>query len=455
MKWKLKSALCLAMALLLSLSLAACGGAQQGESATDTGTAAKTTAVAETTAAPKEPVTLSLLMFTDWWNQGGWEDVVNDVESKAPQLGFRLEVEKIAGGDTGSQIVRARYAAGEMPDLHAFFAADGLDRECGGIANFIDIKGDWVNNYEPDLISSKVCSMNGTVYGIPFGSVSYDGFYYNKRVFSELDIKIPNNWDELLAVCDKLKAAGKTPVFYAGKDAWTLQLMPIDGFSREDKARSLNDIVGEININKGKFANQKLFIDTLAKMKELKDKGYVNETFLSDGYDTAQKAIAEGTAGMFAMASWVSGEFTKQYPDKDAEIGAFPIPFDGNDPINYWPPYIVAVTKANKDVDAAMAFVNYFGSKEGQQAFFTKLTGIPIMKGIEVKSSNAEKELISYAQTRKTVMTFQNLMKYASPPMEKYFQDLLVGAKTPVQVVEEMDKEYAKTAVAANDPNFK
>ena len=60
------------------------------------------------------------------------------------------------------------------------------------------------------------------------------GCFYNKDVFEEAGItELPTNWDEFTAVCEKIKAIGKTPLYYSGSDSWTLQCFTHFGFNKE------------------------------------------------------------------------------------------------------------------------------------------------------------------------------------------------------------------------------
>ncbi len=45
---------------------------------------------------------------------------------------------------------------------------------------------------------------------------------YNKEIFAKYGIEVPKTWDELIAACDKLKAAGVAPFYATLKDNWTI-----------------------------------------------------------------------------------------------------------------------------------------------------------------------------------------------------------------------------------------
>ena len=65
---------------------------------------------------------------------------------------------------------------------------------------------------------------------------------------------------------------------------------------------------------------------TFERMKEMKDKGYIQDTFLSDSYADAQEALLTGTAAMYPQATWIYAELTKLAESEEEldNIGFFP-----------------------------------------------------------------------------------------------------------------------------------
>ena len=62
-------------------------------------------------------------------------------------------------------------------------------------------------------------TIDGQLYALPW-SIEYWLVYYNKDVYSQLGLSVPKNWDEFLANCQKIKAAGKTPLNQTIVDEW-------------------------------------------------------------------------------------------------------------------------------------------------------------------------------------------------------------------------------------------
>ena len=61
---------------------------------------------------------------------------------------------------------------------------------------------------------------DGMVYGIPF-RLDCKLFFYNTQIFEENGLTAPTTWDELIQVCETLKAAGITPIAYGNLEPWS------------------------------------------------------------------------------------------------------------------------------------------------------------------------------------------------------------------------------------------
>ncbi len=446
MKFNLRFTLCILIASVLIFSLAACGGNKNDQENSTAGTTqTEETKQAE---APKDPTSFSFIIDTEK-DTDGFKEVAKEAESK---LNIVFKFEKFAG-DQIAQIARARFASGEMPDF--IFANQATDAITQYGDNFIDISGDWTKNFDENILKGPYSS-NGKIISLPVGQISPGVVFYNKKIFETLKLDIPKTWGELLNVCEKIKVSGKVPFFVSLKDGWTTQLIPLIGFEREFKGKNPNEIMEAINTNRLKYTDLPLFKDSFAKLLELKSKGYINKTYVSDSYDIAKKAIAEGTAAMYPMGAWVVGDFKKDYADKLNDIGAFALPFDGNDLVPAWLSPSIQVTKGCKNPDTAKQFIEYMGSLEGQGIYFKKQPGIPLAKELKVEGlSTLEQEIYTVYNTN-PCSEFEFMRKgYSKYALDKGMQDFLVGAKTSVDVLKALQADWEKNAKAAGDANFK
>ena len=76
---------------------------------------------------------------------------------------------------------------------------------------------EWGKTLAPAAVGAFV--YDGKYYGIPlYLDAKFMG--YNKAIFAEVGIEVPKDLDGLLAACDKLKAAGYTPIAIGNKEPW-------------------------------------------------------------------------------------------------------------------------------------------------------------------------------------------------------------------------------------------
>ena len=59
------------------------------------------------------------------------------------------------------------------------------------------------------------------ISGVPF-ALAASSIIYNKTIFAEHGVEVPQTWDELLAAADTFQAAGVTPFYGTLKDQWTV-----------------------------------------------------------------------------------------------------------------------------------------------------------------------------------------------------------------------------------------
>jgi len=440
----------LSLILAGSLALSACGNANNNQPSGEPKAGGNTEAPAK-----QEVVTLKALMHTSWL-KGGMEAILKESAEKA---GVKLEIEKLPEGTDGENLIKTRFVTNDKPDLLFYYPAvterNGLGKP---EEQFVaQDEQPWIANFDKDVWKGTFDS-EGTFYGIPYGGSNMAVMLYNKPVFEKLNLTVPTTMEQFWAATEAIKQAGIVPVYLSAKDAWTLQIPSLQAGAAQENMQEVTDKV---------FSNKGTMLDFTAKRqgitftKEIVDKGLVNMDFLSDTYDNAQKALVNGEAGMYAMATWVMSDIVSKYPEKANDIGAFLIPFtDGaNDMAGVFPPSSMYVVKGEKE-EAAQKFANYFASIETQNLFFANEGGIPTLKGVvSPQLTVAEKETQQLVEAGKAgpvgVSPSAGITTHNAGDFPSYLQDLVAGVKTPEQVQEAEQKELEKNAKAKDDPNFK
>ena len=132
-----------------------------------------------------------------YWETEGHQKALNHIieEFNGSQDGITVEAKYVPFADFKKQLSIGA-SADELPDLvildnpdHAAYAAMGI---------FADITDKFdVSNYYEGPVNS--CTLDGKLYGVPFGSNDLV-LFYNEDMLKEAGCEVPTTWDELLEV---------------------------------------------------------------------------------------------------------------------------------------------------------------------------------------------------------------------------------------------------------------
>lgn len=425
-------------AAVLAGMVSGCGNDEGGEGKTASG----------------DPTPISVMCHASWATSEGELAQIEYVEEA---LNVSLEFEKVPDGSEGEQIIQTRYASGEVPDILLWQPASYVKGRMD-LSNFTDVSGEWQQYYDEASIATPSYTQDGTLYGAPWGDATLYGMCYNKQVFEDNGLEIPTTWDELYAICDKLKDTDITPVYYSGADAWTLQIMALDGFGQAANGQDFDEFINKMDTNQMKWTDLTVAQDMLDREKDLVDKGYVQETYLSDTYQDAVTALIDGSAAMYPHATWIAPVITEADPSALENIGFFPLPSeDGSRVVTMANPNAMYVSAKGENVDLAKEVVNCLASKEALTAKYQALEGIPFIKGLEgIELTGINKDGMDLmAEDGVCISSPIDFTKYTKGPLETYIQEMLVGDKTSADVLSALDADFEKQAKDAGDENWK
>jgi raffinose/stachyose/melibiose transport system substrate-binding protein len=206
----------------------------------------------------------------------------------------------------------AASVTGTGPDLATMWA--------GG---FISPYKPYLENLVPYIPADQVAASIGTpyyaeagdatsvLYAVPTENQWYTGFY-NKAIFAANGItEVPRTFDELLAVCETLKAAGVLPII-SGAGGSEAQFQPSFEFSYLLTALPMSDWNGLYD-GSLPYANP-VAIAQLERWNDLFEAGCMNEDAFNRPDVTA--AFGAGEAAMYlASGSWTIPELTAALGD--------------------------------------------------------------------------------------------------------------------------------------------
>lgn len=393
------------------------------------------------------------LLMDNQSSKAGLEAVIAAAEAK---LGISVEIEVRPGGPEGENVVKTRLAAGEMTDL-CFFNSGSLMQALNPAQNFVDLTKEPFMANVLDSFKSAVTA-GGKVYGIPISTVMGGGWFYNKKVYAQLGLKVPRTWAELLANCERIKAAGKVAVIGSYKDDWTSQLILLADYYNV-QAQKPNFAV-DYTAHKASFANTPIALRGFEKTQEIFKKGYMNKDALATTYDVAQRMLLDGTGAMYPMLTFAVPNMQAIDAEKIMDIGFFAQPGDKAKPngLTIWMPAAIYLNKNSKNVEAEKKWAAFAISPEGLDAFMSgeKPQGPFAVKGIKLPSDilPAIKDMLPYVDAGATAPALEFLSPIKGPNLPQLCVANGSGLMAPLDAAKQYDKDVEKQAKQLGLPGW-
>ena len=240
-----------------------------------------------------------------WWTSGGEAAALNVLKEDLNTKGIGWVDMPVAGGggEAAMTALRARVTAGDPPTAVQMLGFDILDwAEQGALGNLDEVaSAEGWDKVIPEALQ-KFSKYDGHWIAAPVNVHSTNWVWINKAALDAAGGKAPESWDELVAMLDKMKANGITPIAHGGQP-W-------------QDATVFDGVV----LSKGNDFYKKAFIDldeaTLggADMADafdrlIKLRSYVDDNFSGRDWNLASAMVIEGKAGMQMMGDWAKGEF--------------------------------------------------------------------------------------------------------------------------------------------------
>ena len=153
------------------------------------------------------------------------------------------------------------------------------------------------------------------IYGLPYAA-NAAGILYNEDMFVEHGWKIPETWDEFIALCDTIEEEGIVPIYLGFKDTWTC-LAPWNAL-----AVGLTDSDVYNQVNKGNTTFEKEYKEVAEKIKMLIN--YAEPNPYAYSYNDACTAFARGEAAMYTIGSYAVPQIKSVNPDMNINSFTFP-----------------------------------------------------------------------------------------------------------------------------------
>jgi glucose/mannose transport system substrate-binding protein len=257
-----------------------------------------------------------------WWTSGGEAAALDVLKKNLESKGITWKDMPVAGGggEQAMTALRARVTAGDPPTAVQALGFDITDWAKQGVVGDLGEVADkegW-DNVIPEALQ-KFAKYDGKWIAAPVNVHSTNWVWISKKALDDAGGKEPTNWDEFVAMLDKMKENGITPLAHGGQ-AW-------------QDATLFDAVVLSFGTDFYKSAFIDLDPDTLGgdQMVEAFDRmaklrSYVDDDFSGRDWNLASAMVIEGKAGAQMMGDWAKGEFLKagQKPGTDFVCIRFP-----------------------------------------------------------------------------------------------------------------------------------
>lgn len=313
-------------------------------------------------------------------------DIIADFEAENPDI--RVVQNQVADSETA---IRTLLVKDKAPDVITLNANGNFGKlaQAGVFYDFSDEPVLQTINPAVQEILAQLGNKEGEVNSLGYVN-NANGVIYNREIFAEQGLEVPETWDEFLAVIDALETAGIAPFYGTLADAWTgmpswnaLGAYPTqNGFF--DELRAEGDTVGPDS----SVSFEKDFADAMAQQGELFS--HMQEGYRGRTYDDGNAAFANGEAAMLLQGIWALSPIKAINPDIDAAI--FPYP-EGDSPdgrlLVSGVDVTVTMARNTPHREEALRFIDYLFDKGVIEKFAASQNMVPSVVGAQLSDDPA------------------------------------------------------------------
>lgn len=319
---------------------------------------------------------------------------IADVENQAPQVWAivqaymkehkNVEIE-IQGTDINEHINKMKMAAqsDSLPDL--FYIKTGVAREMIEAGQIADITDDIMSDQEfaDGFLEgmTDVLKVDDRIYGLPC-EVQANGIWYNKKLFDQCGLEIPETYDELLNCCKVFRENGIIPMARGSKDTYSVWALT-NMFCRF----GFYDYIDSILAGKEKWNNPD-YIKFFEKLQEMTEEGMWPDNVSSIGYWEATELFMGEKAAMLDSGVWDTKKFDSSQLKENIYFNWGPTFSDGvgNQEISMKAasfPYCVSAKLKKEDPEkyaVVIDFLKFYYGKQGTKIIVEDNQCVPVTK---------------------------------------------------------------------------
>ena len=326
---------------------------------------------------------LEVVAFKGGYDIDFYKKAADEFQAKHPGLTITVD-----GNPRVWEQLRPRFVGGTPPDLvfpgwgmdHWALAEEGqlvdLTEALNGLSD--DGTGTWRDSFEPQVLA--LGQLEGKQYVLPYYVMLY-GWWFDPGVFAKNGWTAPKTFDELLALCEKIKAKGMAPLTYQGQYPYYM----IDGMLLPwcMSAGGPDAVKAAQNLKPGAWKSPAM-LKAAQMIDQLNKAGDFEKGATALSHTESQTDFLNSKAAMIPCGTWLFSEMKKVMP-ANAKMQFFlpPVISDGKgDPTSLLigiEPWMVPTAAKNKE--AAIELFKYMTSLPVAKRFVEEKGTLMSIKG--------------------------------------------------------------------------
>lgn len=354
----------LVLTALLSLGMAACTGSDAG-----------TTTPASSGAAQESTATGNATEVEFFSRKDEVVSVMDEIIAQFNAENPDIKVFQTVVQD-GNTVLMTRISSNDMPALFNSYPAEVTFKALFADGMVTDITDQaFLENVEPVML--EMSAYEGRQYALPMTLSSY-GIYYRTDLFAEHNIAEPTTYEELIAACQALQAAGIDAFALPNKSVGNVaqRMERLLGVYNPDSDAEFRKIkAGELKAEDSKTIRG--FAEMCVEIAK-----YSTPDSLGMELESAYADLANGKAGMLISGTWTLSSLQQSNPDIQVKLIPFPSSLGGEVkvPVNIDTSYSLSADTPHQE--AGLKFMEYMSRTATAQQYYEVDGNVSMIKGV-------------------------------------------------------------------------
>jgi raffinose/stachyose/melibiose transport system substrate-binding protein len=359
---KMKRILATLLVVVMVLSLAACGKKEETNNNSNNNSSTNNSSNTENkTSDEKVELTMWCIATEGDSNRPAYEKAIETMKTKYPNVTLKWDAFE---NEAYKEKIKNAMAADDVADI--FFTWS-----CAFLGDFVqqdkvycldDVLAKYISNGDIPEVMLGNTTYNGKHYGVPT-TMNIVGLFANMDLLKQVGYNdVPATYDDLIACCDKLVAAGIIPFGCAGGETWCVTEYLESIIEKKIGADALNDIF----LGRATYNNQGV-ADSVAIFQEMISKGYFDPKGMALKNDEIKANFMNGQYAFYMNGTWNCADFAASetfFPK--VKVAEFPVIDSAKSKLGQLiggPSDTLAVSKSSKNAAKAAEFAAELGKE--------------------------------------------------------------------------------------------